>query len=337
MNMTETVRSSGFAVLQCMQPYRENTMKIAMQRFTGTLVGAAYGLLILLFDLNIMLPMGLDGIWWFGILTLSVAAALNDVLVGRMDSFSDFSKVELNRMLDAGIQFTIMTMRTPASYLEVAKDIRIKLPVILMNGAVLYDVKNNSYIKKLEIPHEEACEIKKLINNFGENCFTNIIEENSVIILYDELVNEGEKAVYNQLRKSPYRNYSCRPLGDREAVVYFMVVDRRERIENLYAVMERAGYAEKYRICHYESDEYPGFAYLKLYHKDASKQHMLKELQRILEVTKVCTIGSVPGEYDLVVDENNPGDEVVRQLYRLCMPVKWPWKKSGVKDRGMLV
>ncbi|MDO5346246.1 MAG: HAD hydrolase family protein [Lachnospiraceae bacterium] len=396
---------SVLAVLQCMQPYRENTMNIALQRTTGTLVGAAYGLVVVLLELNVLQPLGFGGLWWFVLLALSVvvvlyttvlmnkknasyfscvvflsivinhledanpylfvlnrvtdtmigivigmavnsfhlprrldrdvlyAVALNDVLVGRTDGFSDFSKVELNRMLDAGIQFTIMTIRTPASYLEVAKDIRVKLPVILMNGAVLYDIKNNLYLRKLEIPYEEAREIKAFICGHQENCFTNIIEENSVIILYDRLENEGERAVYSQLRKSPYRNYNCRPLEEGENVVYFMVVNTRERINALYADMERAGYAGRYRILHYDSDEYPGYAYLKLYHRDATKQHMLQELQEYLKVPRICTIGSVAGEYDLVMDEAHPGDAVVRKLYHLCMPVSWPGKKSGVRKR----
>lgn len=398
---------SVLAVLQCMQPYRENTLKIALQRTVGTLVGAAYGLLVLLLELNLLRPMGLGEVWWFVLLALSVvvvlyttvlmnkknasyfscvvfmsivinhigdanpylfvlnrvtdtmigivigmavnafhlprrvdrdvlyAAALNDVLVERNDTFSDFSRVELNRMLDAGIQFTIMTMRTTASYLEVAGDIRVKLPVILMNGAVLYDIQNNRYLKKMEIPYEEAREIKTFISGQGENCFTNIIEENSVIILYDRLENQGERDVYTQLRKSPYRNYNCRPLETGENVVYFMVVDTKERIEALYEALEKEGYGKRYRVLHYDSDDYPGYAYLKLYHKDASKQNMLRQLQEYLNVRKVCTIGSVPGEYDLVVDGVNPGDAVVRRLYHLCMPVAWPGKKRGLSQNSI--
>ena len=388
---------SILAVLQCMQPYRESTLKIAVQRTTGTIVGAIYGLIVLLLELSVFRPMGFDGLWWYLLVAASVvavlyttvlikkknasyfscvvfmsivinhigddnpylfvlnrvtdtmigivigmavnsfhlprkieknvlyAAALNDVLVGRMDSFSDYSKVELNRMLDEGIQFTIMTMRTPASYLEVARDIHVKLPVILMNGAVLYDVRNNLYLEKIEIPYEEALEIKAFIRQEGENCFTNIIEENSVIILYDELHNEGEKAVYQQLRKSPYRNYNRRELESGENVVYFMVVDTRKRIDRLYEAMEQEGYAARYQIIHYDSDEYPGYAYLKLYHRRVSKKGMLERLQKRLGIPGVCTIGSIPGEYDLEVDGDHAGDEVVRQLYHLCLPVNWPW------------
>ena len=62
------------------------------------------------------------------------------LLINKKNKMSDYSKVELNRMLDDGANFTVSTMRTPASIMEAMSDIRLKLPVIAMNGAVLYNV-----------------------------------------------------------------------------------------------------------------------------------------------------------------------------------------------------
>src|SRR5699024_31955 len=73
-------------------------------------------------------------------------SGLDDTLLcgSRM---SDYSRVELNRMIDEGLHFTISTCRTPASLLEPMRDIRLKLPVIVMDGAALYDLKKNRYLK----------------------------------------------------------------------------------------------------------------------------------------------------------------------------------------------
>lgn len=392
---------SVLAVLQCMQPTRESTFKMAVQRTTGTLVGAAYGLLVLL--LNLQLLPGLSQLGWFLLISASVipvlyttvllrkknaaffscvvfmsivinhvndanpylfvlnrvldtligvaigmavnaahlprrihrdvlyACALNDVLMGRTGSLSDYSRVELNRLMEQGVPFTIMTMRTPASFLEVARDLRLQLPVILMDGAVLYDVQKNLYLKTFEIPCAEARTLLDFIHAQGAHCFVNIIEENSVFILYETLQNEGERAMYEQLRRSPYRNYSRAPLKEGQGVVYLMAMDRHDRIEALYAAMQQAGLCDAYRVVHYDSDDYPGYAYLKIYHRSATKQNMLHELQTMLGFAQSCTIGSVPGEYDLVVQADDPGDDVVRLLYRQCMPVRLPWHKPARK------
>ena len=73
-------------------------------------------------------------------------SGLDDTLLFRNDSLSDFSRIELNRMLDEGLQFTVSTMRTPASLMEPLRDVRLKLPVIAMDGAVLYDIQKRKYL-----------------------------------------------------------------------------------------------------------------------------------------------------------------------------------------------
>ena len=52
---------------------------------------------------------------------------LDKVLLNMQSTLTPYSKVELNKMLDDGAEFTIVTMRTPAALLEALKDIRIRL------------------------------------------------------------------------------------------------------------------------------------------------------------------------------------------------------------------
>ena len=44
---------SQLAALWCMQPYIRNSMNMALQRTTGTLIGAAYGLVVILIYENL--------------------------------------------------------------------------------------------------------------------------------------------------------------------------------------------------------------------------------------------------------------------------------------------
>lgn len=59
--------------------------------------------------------------------------------------------------------FTISTIRTPASLLEPVKDIRLKLPVIAMDGAVLYDINKRKYIHAYVISNPKSKEILNII------------------------------------------------------------------------------------------------------------------------------------------------------------------------------
>lgn len=65
----------------------------------------------------------------------------------------------LNRLLDAGVLFTVASARTPLSAVSILEDLHLQLPVILMNGAMIYDVAGN---RILEAEGFSEQEIRKL-------------------------------------------------------------------------------------------------------------------------------------------------------------------------------
>lgn len=193
-------------------------------------------------------------------------SGLDDTLLNKKELLSDYNKVELNRMLDEGIHFTVSTMRTPASLMEPLRDIRLKLPVIAMNGAVLYDIREKKYLKSYIISPDSSRKLLALIHGQGLHCFSNVLMDDVLIIHYDETEDEVQQKLVHELRKSPYRNYVKRPVPE-EAVVYFMLLYPREEIEQFYRVLEKEGVLANYKVLKYDSTDYPGYAYIKIYHK----------------------------------------------------------------------
>ena len=57
-----------------------------------------------------------------------------------------YSVFELNQLLNDGIKFTIATERTPATLMSEIGGLHLKLPVIAMDGAVLYDLNEKRYL-----------------------------------------------------------------------------------------------------------------------------------------------------------------------------------------------
>lgn len=78
----------------------------------------------------------------------------------------DLSIIEpINELIDKGINFTISTGRGD-SIRRILKDINLKLPVMILNGAVNYDFTKKQYVDAKPIPSEKVLEI---INNLS--CF----------------------------------------------------------------------------------------------------------------------------------------------------------------------
>ena len=68
---------------------------------------------------------------------------MDDTLLSEEQKLSPYSLVELNRMLADGANFTVSTMRTPASLIEPLRGVKLNLPVIAMDGAVMYDLNKH--------------------------------------------------------------------------------------------------------------------------------------------------------------------------------------------------
>lgn len=248
-------------------------------------------------------------------------SGLDDTLLHENDNLSDYSRVELNRMLDEGVNFTISTMRTPASLMEPMRDIKLKLPVIVMDGAVLYDIRENVYLKTYVISNSMSKEILQLVHVQGLQCFVNVVIDDMLVIFYRETEDEVHHQLVKEMRKSPYRNYVKSEALDRENVVYFMLLYPCQVIEDFYQMLKVKGYVDKLKVLKYDSVDYPGYSYIKIYNKNATRENMSQYLKNMLGVKKTVTFGSIEGRYDVVV---TPGDtnKVVHELKRRYEPVK---------------
>lgn len=282
-----------------------NPYLFVWNRFLDTVIGIAVGMAVNMVRLpkkkhrDILFVSGLD-----------------DTLLNQGDMLSDYARVELNRMLDDGMNFTLSTMRTPASLMEPMRDVRLRLPVIAMDGAVLYDIREKMFLKVYVIAADKAKRLYRLIREAGIACFANVIIDDMLAIYYEELTDETQINLVKELRRSPYRNYVQRRLPEGQEVVYFMLLDRRERMERFYEGLAAQGITEECKVLFYDSQDYPGYSYIKIYSRNAKKENMMDYLKNLLGLEKIVTFGSVEGKYDVVVKSGDT-NRVVHMLKKM--------------------
>jgi len=244
-------------------------------------------------------------------------SGVDDILVDKDNKISAFSKVELNRMIDDGLKFTISTMRTPASLLEPLSDINFKYPVIVMDGAALYDVKKSEYIKEYVISNNTSKELVELMKVHDIHPYINVIIDDTLLIYYEDTADEANRSMLTKLRTSPFRNYIKREFPGDESVVYFMILDRCEKVDEFYEQLSGLGYDKKLKILKYPSDEYKGYSYIKIYNKNASKENMLLYFKENYDFKRIFTFGTIEGKYDMTIKEGdfNKMVRLVRKQY----------------------
>ena len=247
-------------------------------------------------------------------------SGIDDTIAPGTAPLSPYSKVELNRMIDSGARFTVSTNRTPATVRESLEGVRLKLPIIAMNGAVLYDMKENSYLMKYQMSPAQSRWILDFLKAGQMECFINTVVDDMLVIYYDQLKNEAEEGIYQRHRTSPYRNYVQKREAVYENVVYLLVIDRKERMQAFYETLMKQEEAKDYRIVYEDSFHYPGYSYMKIYHKEATREHMLENLKAYLKADRTITFGSIEGKYDVYI-KNADKDVMVRKLRQLYEPI----------------
>lgn len=292
----------------------ENPYIFTFNRFLDTMIGIAIGILIN----SIRIPYRKNK-------DILFVSGLDDTLVSEENTLSDYSIIEINRMIEDGANFTISTIRTPASLLEPLRGVNLNLPVIAMDGAVLYDLKNNNYIHVYTISREMTEKLKELLESYNVGYFINELIDNTLIIQYNRLDNYAQKDIYEKLNSSPYRNYTSTDLSDKANCIYFMLILPNEEAKKIYEELITKEYANSLRIVFADS-EYEDYSYIKIYNHNASRERMIEYLKADLKLEKTVTFGSIEGKYDIVLHEFD-NNMVAKQLKKLYEP--YIWKNVG--------
>ena len=248
-------------------------------------------------------------------------SGMDDTLLTREHVLSGFTRVELNRLLDDGALFTVSTMRTPASIMEPLRDIRLRLPVIAMDGAVLYDISEKRYVYSYLISDKRTEETISFLQSLGMHWFANVIIDDMLVIYCQDTDDDIYNRLIETYRLSPYRNYVKKDVPAGQGVVYFMLIDKKERIEKTYQALDAHGFTKRLKILKYDSTDYPGCAYIKIYNHNATRENMIDYLKEKLQAERVVTFGSIKGKYTYTI---TPGGEeqVVKIMKKLYEPVR---------------
>ena len=287
-----------------------NPFPFALNRFLDTMIGILIALLVNSFRL----PRERNE-------NILFVADLDTALLDHEQKLSGFSRVELNRMVARGAKFTVSTTHTPGGLADLLKDLRLNSPVIVLDGAALYNIQEKMYVRSYIISHNKTKEIMELLHANEMNWFSVVIIDDMLVIYYQQTDNAAYNQLVKELRISPHHNYVLRELPEGEDVVCLRVVDRTERIEALYQELEKRGELQLLKVLKYEAENHSGYTFLDIYNHNATRENMLSHLSHMQEVDEVITFGSAEGNYTYIIapDDNN---RMVRLIRKQFEPLK---------------
>ncbi len=132
---------------------------------------------------------------------------LDGTLLDSNIAVSEQSIEMLNRAIDMGALISVATARTPATLASLLKNIRFRLPIIVMTGAALWDRESNTYSDVCRFAPEKVNEIRKVYEKYSLPSFIYTLRDNMMHIYHQGPLSDRERAFVAERLDSPYKTF----------------------------------------------------------------------------------------------------------------------------------
>lgn len=217
---------------------------------------------------------------------------LDGTLLNSNKEVSIKSTEILNKLIDNGVNFTVATARTPATVVDLLQDVNIKLPAVLMNGVLLYDIKEEKYINIKEIEKDIVDKVFNILNKFDKNAMVYGIRNNHLWVYHKEFEYSWEYDFYKERADRKQKTFlkveNYQECINESKVINFIVFDKYEKIKGIYDELKNI---DEISVEYYEDIYEKGCYFLEAYSAEASKANGIKLLSDYIEHDKLICFG----------------------------------------------
>lgn len=196
----------------------------------------------------------------------------------------------LNFLLDKGLLFTVATARTSATVLDMFSGVKLNLPLILMNGVVVFDTVNDKNILCHSIDKSSADEILDFFYKKNKAPMLYFQKENYLEIHYSDLNNKYQAAYVgnrNELSKKIFVYKEKLDIPSEDTLIYIVTLDKPDEICDIRDSIVKSDKV----TCAFYSDNYTDCNFLECMNKNASKATAAMELKKLIGADRIVAFG----------------------------------------------
>lgn len=240
---------------------------------------------------------------------------------------------DLNSFIDSGMDFSIATARTIASVAHIMKEVHLNLPIVLMNGVCLYDIKAKKYIKVATISDSSKKYLQQKLDEYQLHGFYYTVEDDVVKTYYEQLFSPSMKYFY-EVRRNRYQKNFEKIINfaflEEKPLIYVCLLNTYESLCSLYEDILKYSALN----CAFYKDNYTDEWYLEIFDSNASKYHTVNFLRKYCGYEKIVCFGDNKNDIPLfeASDEKYAVGNAVTELKELADEVIGENTANGVTN-----
>ncbi|MCR5664295.1 MAG: FUSC family protein [Oscillospiraceae bacterium] len=203
---------------------------------------------------------------------------ISDLVPDRFSQISSAALYRLNYLYDDGAKICLMSEHAPAFFMVQMSAAKVNVPLIVMDGAAIYDAVENTYLHVETIPEEDSRRLRERLAELKLSVFIYTVHNNRTCVFHRGEMSAEEQAVYDRMRRSPYRSYLEGESYDYSEIVYFKIIAPQEKIVEIEYTLRRSMPRGKLRAVIRPQAGSPGVSALYIYSHAASMEQAKKKL-----------------------------------------------------------
>ena len=213
-----------------------------------------------------------------------------DLVPDRYTQIPSSVHIALDYLYNDGAKICLVSRWAPAFILSQMGFLNVNAPAIVMDGAALYDIKDNKYLDIIDIPRENAERLRSIITGFGTFCSFYTIHDRSLCIYRDGPLSDAEREEYAIMKRSPYRNYMDGPCHEDDKIVFIRVIDTPEKIEKVSFLVKSVLPAGMFRMELRQEAQFPDYCGLYFYSPEANVSVMKERVTAYMNEKYHCSL-----------------------------------------------
>lgn len=216
---------------------------------------------------------------------------LDGTLLDSNVEITEYTKNTLNALTEKGMNFSVATARTLASVEKILDGVNINVPIILMNGVVIYDMQSKKYIQIDSINMDGRQVLLDAVKKHINMGFLYCIDDGELSTYYEN-ADSPAAAAFIEERQRKYNKKFTKVMSFEECIgkniVYYSVDDKKEKLDKAY---EELSACEDLHIEYYRDIYNTDHWYLEVCSAKASKKNAVDTLRLKYGFDRIVSFG----------------------------------------------